>query len=281
MKKVWFITGASKGLGRTLANKLLRKGYKVAATSRNEERLQQNVTEGEEKESFLPLQVDLTDEANVKKAIEKTVAYFGNLDVVVNNAGYALAGALEELTQKEIQNNFDVNVFGSLRVIKHSLPHLRAQQAGHIFNISSIGGFTGQFPGFGIYSATKFAVQGFSEALAEETKPFGIHTTIVSPGYFRTEFLSDSSLNTPHDEMEVYDNVRESQRSHQEEINGNQPGDPEKAADVLIKIAEHSNPPLHLLLGTDAYCIVNQKLKDLQNELDAFEELGTSTDIQE
>lgn len=279
MKKVWFITGASKGLGLTLVKKLLTNGYKVAATSRNKERLRENVQKGEE-ESFLPLQVDLTDETSVKKAIDETVEYFGNLDVVVNNAGYALAGALEELTHQEIQKNFEVNVHGSLRVIRHSLPHLRIQQSGHIFNISSIGGFTGQFPGFGIYSATKFAVQGFSEALAEEAAPFGIHTTIVSPGYFRTEFLSDSSLNVPKNVMKEYDNVRQTQKVHQEEIAGNQPGDPEKAADVFIKMAEHPNPPLHLLLGTDAYSVVNQKLKDLQNELEAFEKIGTSTDIQ-
>src|SRR5688572_26187045 len=161
--EVWFITGASKGLGLSLVQKLLQEGYNVAATSRNEKELKKAV--GTNVERFLPLTTTLTDEGDVAKAIERTVEYFGHVDVVVNNAGYGLAGGLEELTDGEVRRNFDVNVFGSLNVIRKALPYLRQQKSGHIFNIASIGGFIGTFPGFGIYCATKFAMHGFSESL--------------------------------------------------------------------------------------------------------------------
>lgn len=193
--KVWYITGASRGLGLALVKELLQQGYKVAATSRNKQELIQAVENASN--DFLPLQVNLLDENSVQASIAKTKDWFGNIDVVVNNAGYGLSGALEELSDTETRANFDVNVFGSLNVIRKVMPLLRAQQSGHIFNIASIGGFTGAFPGFGIYCATKFAVHGFTESLAEEAKPFGIYATVVSPGYFRTNFLTDSSLSLP------------------------------------------------------------------------------------
>ena len=274
-KKVWYITGASKGLGLALAKKLLSQGYNVAATSRNVEELKKAINTNSD--AFLPLALNITDEADVQQSIEATVARFGSIDVVVNNAGYGLVGALEELTDDEARANFDINVFGSLNVIRKVLPYMRSQQSGHIFNISSIGGFTGGFPGFGIYCATKFAVHGFTESLAAEVKPFGIHATLVMPGYFRTNFLSDSSLNIPKNELSEYKNVREVQTAHQHSINANQPGDPDKAADVFIAITQQEEPPVHLFLGEDAYQLAAQKMERVQQEMEAQHTLATNT----
>ncbi|GAB3262056.1 SDR family NAD(P)-dependent oxidoreductase [Larkinella harenae] len=273
-QKVWFVTGASKGLGLSLVKQLLNGGYKVAATSRNAEELSRAVGSAD---GFLPLAVDLKTEASVADAIAKTVAYFGQLDVVVNNAGYGLLGSLEELTDEEARENFDVNVFGSLNVIRQALPHLRQQHSGHIFNLSSIGGFNGSFPGFGIYCATKFAVEGFSESLATELKSFGIHVTIVEPGYFRTEFLTADSLGVSKNQLDAYQSVRDSQQAHQNQINGNQPGDPEKAVAALIRVASEANPPLHLFLGQDAYDLAYQKIEAVRNDLESWKELTVST----
>lgn len=277
-KKVWFVTGASKGLGLTLVKTLLNEGYPVAATSRNVDDLKNAV--GSATKEFLPLAMNLLDEDDVQKAIEKTVEHFGSIDVVVNNAGYGLVGGLEELSDSETRKNFDVNVFGSLNVIRKALPHLRKQKSGHIFNISSIGGFTGFYPGFGIYCATKFAVHGFSEALAEEVKPFGIKVTIVSPGYFRTNFL-DSSLAVTANPIDEYKSVREIQSLHQVGINGKQQGDPEKASYVLIKVAEGNEAVVHLFLGEDAYGLAKQKIKSVQQDMASVRTLATSTNFEE
>lgn len=274
-KKVWFVTGASKGLGLALVKKLLEQGYRVAATSRNRKDLEKAV--GADSDVFLPLTVDVSNEESVEKGIKSTIDHFSSVDVIVNNAGYGLAGALEELSDAEARKNFDINVFGSLNVIRKALPYLRKQRSGHIFNISSVGGFTGAFPGFGIYCATKFAVQGFTESLAAEVAPFGIRATIVSPGYFRTNFLEGSSLNVPKNEIADYVNVREVQSVHQNSYNGNQAGDPDKAAIVLIEIAEQKEPPLHLFLGEDAYALADNKIKSVQEDMNKVRVLATST----
>jgi NAD(P)-dependent dehydrogenase (short-subunit alcohol dehydrogenase family) len=273
-QKVWFVTGASKGLGLTLVKQLLNKGYNVAATSRSITDLENAVGKTE---SFLPLAVNITDEKSVNDAISQTISLFGKIDVVVNNAGYGLVGALEELTDAEARANFDVNVFGSLNVIRAAMPHLREQGSGHIFNISSIGGFTGNFPGFGIYCATKFAVQGFTESLGAEIKAFGVKATIVSPGYFRTNFLNPDSLSVPKNEIAAYKAVRDVQNAHQGDINGNQAGDPEKGAAAIITVAEAKEAPMHLFLGQDAYDIANQKINDVKADMENWKELGTST----
>ncbi|MBL3658792.1 SDR family oxidoreductase [Fulvivirga sediminis] len=274
-KKVWFITGASKGLGLILTKKLLTEGYLVAATSRSKQSLIKEI--GEATESFLPLEMNLNDNANVKKAINEVVNYFGSIDVVVNNAGYSQIGTLEELSEKEVETNFKVNVFGSLNVIRNAAPILRNQKSGHIFNISSIGGFVGNFAGFGIYCSTKFAVAGFTEALAEEMKPFGVHTTLVYPGYFRTNFLSSGSIQTPAKPIDDYQSAREMENAHLNDINGNQPNDPEKGADVLIKLSEQKQPPVHFFMGEDAYQYANLKLNVIQEALKENQPLGTST----
>lgn len=273
--KVWFITGASKGLGLELAKKLLAEGYKVAATSRNESSL--IAVLGNASENFLPLEMDLVNEESVKKAIDKTVNHFKTIDVLVNNAGYGLLGALEELTDAESRKNYEVNVFGLLNVIRNTMPILRANQSGHIFNISSVGGYYGEFPGWGIYCSTKFAVAGLTESLAAEVKSFGVHATIVYPGYFRTDFLKDSSLLLPQNPIADYKEVREFENAHKEDINENQPGDPVKLAEALIKASHDQNPPLHLFLGEDAYNMANQKIASVQKELEGWKSVSIST----
>jgi NAD(P)-dependent dehydrogenase (short-subunit alcohol dehydrogenase family) len=276
--KVWFVTGASKGLGLSLVKKLLKEGFNVAATSRKIQDLTQAVGNHA---SFLPLAVDLKTEASVHQAMEQTVDRFGSIDVVVNNAGYGLAGSLEELSDLEARENFDVNVFGSLNVIRQAMPYLRKQQSGHVINISSIGGITGSFPGFGIYCATKFAVVGFSESLAEEAKPFGVHVTVVEPGYFRTSFLSPGSIAIPANPLDVYQTAKASRDLHLNTIAGNQPGDPDKAADAIVKIASEKNPPLHLVLGQDAYDMAQGKIAALKKGFEEWKEVSISTGLTE
>jgi len=275
-KKVWLVTGASKGLGLTLVKKLLTEGHSVAATSRNITELQKAISE--ENATFLPLEVDLINENSVENAVSKSVEKFGKLDVVVNNAGYGQLGTLEELTDLESRQNFDTNVFGSLNIIRRTMPYLREQKSGFIINIASIGGLTGEFAGWGIYCATKFAVVGFTEALAAEVKEFGVNATVVYPGYFRTDFLTGGSLRTPKSEINDYTVARELQVAHEIDINGNQPGDPEKAALALIELAAMENPPVHLVLGSDAFNIAGNKLNALQKEISEFKMLSTSTD---
>lgn len=274
-KKVWLVTGASKGLGLTLVKKLLQNGYRVAATTRNTELLMDEV--GQLSDVFLPLAVDLTDNNDVKVAIEKSVAHFGKIDVVINNAGYGQIGTLEELTDEEAQENFDVNVFGTLNVIRNVMPHLRSQKSGNIFNISSVGGIVGNFAGWGIYCATKFAVAGFTEALAEEAKEFGVNVTVVYPGYFRTGFLSKGSVQTPRQTIGDYESARQSEEAHLESINGNQPNDPEKAADVLIAISKEEHPPVHLLLGSDAYELLQNKINIITKDVEEWKSYTLST----
>ena len=274
-KKVWFITGASKGLGLSLTKKLLTQGFSVAATSRSKRSLIGEI--GEKNENFLPIEMDLTNNQNVKKGIDATISHFGRIDVLVNNAGYSQIGTLEELSEKEVETNFKVNVFGYLNVIRHVLPFLRKQKSGHIFNISSAGGYTGNFAGFGIYCSTKFAIAGFTEALVEEVKLFGIHTTLVYPGYFRTNFLSEGSVKTPNNPIDDYKSAREMEHAHLKDIDGNQPNDPEKAADVFISLSEQENPPVHFFMGEDAYHYANLKIETIQKAMKENKVLGTST----
>lgn len=278
-KQIWLVTGASKGLGAILVKRLLKEGFKVAATSRSLADLEKTIST--KTDQFLPLTMNLTDEASVAAGIAATVEHFGGVDVIVNNAGYGIIGALEETSDAEARKNFDVNVFGSLNIIRAALPHLRQQRSGHVFNIASIGGFTGAFPGFGIYCAAKFAVHGFTEALATELKPFGIDATVVSPGYFRTSFLDAGSIAIAEKNIAGYDNVREVQHAHQHSINNNQAGDPEKAAAVMIATAQLQNPPVHLFLGQDAYDMAAVKIQALQNDLAVMKDQATTTAIAE
>ncbi|MDU0372437.1 SDR family oxidoreductase [Hymenobacter endophyticus] len=272
---IWFVTGASKGLGLTLVKQLLALGYTVAATSRNLTELQQAVPPSSGR--FLPLHMDLGNENSVRQAIATTISTLGGLHVVVNNAGFGQVGALEELSDEEARRNFDVNVFGLLHVLRHATPHLRQQGAGRVFNISSVGGFTGNFPGWGIYCATKFAVAGLTESYAAEVQEFGVQASVVYPGYFRTDFLTSGSLGTPQQPLAAYQAVRDSQTAHEQQINGNQPGDPEKAAAALIQLSETERQPLHFFLGADAYQMAGQKTALVQQQLQQWQHLATAT----
>jgi NAD(P)-dependent dehydrogenase (short-subunit alcohol dehydrogenase family) len=275
-KKVWLVTGASKGLGLSLVKQLLQQGYGVAATTRSVKNLTAAVGTYDEK-LLLPLEVDLASAASINSAVEKTVAKFGRVDVVVNNAGYGIGGAVEELNEKEIQQSFDVNVFAVIKVMQAVMPYLRKQRSGHIINISSIAGFAAA-SGWAMYAATKYAVMGLSEVMAEDVKELGVHVTVVAPGGFRTEFLSDDSLVYSANKIEDYKTIRVSHQKYAA-MNGQQIGDPEKAAEVFIQLAEMPNPPARLYLGSDAFNRAKAKIELLTNELDANKTVSFSTDF--
>lgn len=275
--QVWFITGASRGFGQVLAQHALARGHRVAATSRTRDALLTAI--GPASAHFLPLAMDVTDEASVHAAVTATLQQLGALDVVVNNAGYGQLGTAEEATDAEARGNFDVNVFGVLNVLRAALPTLREQRRGHVFNISSIGGLVGDFSGWAIYCATKFALAGLTESLHADLAPFGIATTIVYPGYFRTNFLDAGSLVHPAHPIAAYASARDSHRQHAEAINGNQPGDPRKAADAILDTAALPDPPLHLVLGSDAYAMAEHKLAELSRALAASADVTRGTDF--
>lgn len=273
---VWFITGASKGMGLTLTKKLLGKGFKVAATSRNLELLKEKVGESED---FLPIKLNVGDEEDVKQAIAQTINRFGQLDVVVNNAGYGQIGFFEEISDAKVRQNFEVNVFGTFNVVRQALPHLRKRKYGRIVNFSSTAGFYG-FGGSSIYAASKFAVDGFSESLSQDVEPFGIRVIAVKPGYFRTNFLSEESIGIRPDILiDDYQQAREAQITAIQQYDRNQPGDPEKGMEVLIEAVQSENPPLHLFLGKDAYEVAEQKILNVQKDLNEWRIDGTSTDF--
>lgn len=273
---VWFVTGASKGLGLVLVRQLLAAGYRVAATSRSLPELSRAL--GAESDRFLPLEVDLVDPADVARALGATRDHFGALDVVVNNAGYGQLGALEEVTDEEARRCFDVNVFGTLNVLRAASGHLREQRSGHVFNIASVGAFVGSFPGWGIYCATKFAVAGLTESLQEDLAPFGVRVTLVYPGYFRTRFLAKESLALPAHPLPVYEAARASEAQHTAVIHEHQPGDPEKLADALIQAYRMAAPPLHLFAGSDAVAMAEAKQTRLGRAIDEHRALSVSTD---
>lgn len=274
---VWFVTGASLGLGLALARELLAHGHRVAATSRSLPNL--TTALGPTTDRFLPLEVDLMNEASVATATQATLRHFGDLTVIVNNAGYGQLGTAEEVTDVEARKNFDVNVFGLLNVMRATLPHLRERRAGHVFNISSIGGYVGAFSGWGVYCATKFAVAGLTESLHADLVPFGVHTTLVYPGYFRTDFLSRSSIGEPSRPIAAYATARASHAQHIHEIAGNQPGDPVKAARALIAVQAMPSPPLHLFLGSDAFAMAEKKIAEVQGDLAAARSISLGTDF--
>lgn len=273
--KVWFITGASKGLGLTLAKRLLAAGHKVAATSRNTATLINAVENSSD--SFLPLKVELGNDESVAAAIAQTQKMFGRIDVVVNNAGYGIAGTIEELTDQETHDSFDINVFGTINVIRHALPIMRNQASGHVINISSIAGIA-PTTGWSIYGAAKHAIIGLSEALMEDVKPFGIKVTVIAPGQFRTNFLSADSLVRSEKKIEAYDSIREL-HSKYAGTSGQQLGDPEKAAKVMVEITEMPKPPLYLLLGSDAFTRAFNKLDLLASSYRQWETITRSTDF--
>jgi len=273
LKKVWFISGASKGLGLSLVIQLLKAGQLVAATSRNVNDLIADVNSNSKQ--FLPLAVNLKDELSVEQAINATIAQFGKIDVVINNAGYGIGGSIEELTDEETRNAFDINVFGTLNVIRKVSPHLRAQRSGHIINIASIAGIAGA-TGWSVYSATKAAVIALSEVLADDVKAFGIKVTVVAPGAFRTNFLTSDSLVLPQNPIAEYEDVRAVHAKYLK-MDGEQIGDPEKAAAAMISVVSMPTPPVQLLLGNDALRRATAKNEALRKEYQDWKAITIST----
>jgi short-subunit dehydrogenase len=274
--KVWYVTGASQGLGLILVRKLLTAGYNVAATSRNADTLKQAVG-ASEPERFLPLTVDLGDTNSIRQSIEETKSRFGTIDVLVNNAGYGMAGTLEETPERDIRNIIEVNLMALINVTKSVLPLMRQRGSGYILNMGSVAGFVGA-PGWSVYSATKAAVAAFSEVLSLDVKEFGIQVTVVEPSGFRTGFLNEKSLALTESKIEGYQAVKETQKRYLE-ANGMQPGDPDKAAEIFIDLAETPDPPVHLLLGVDAYNRATSKIAGLKEEMARWQSVTESADF--
>jgi NAD(P)-dependent dehydrogenase (short-subunit alcohol dehydrogenase family)/quercetin dioxygenase-like cupin family protein len=269
------ITGASQGFGHELVRAALQRGDSVIATSRNPQKVVTAFKEASDR--LLAVSMDLRDPAQIAAAVQAALARFGRIDVLVNNAGHGLLGAVEEASDAEITNVFETNVFGLLRVTREVLPHFRERRSGHVVNLSSIGGLIG-LAGFGIYNSTKFAVEGLSEALAKEAAPLGIRVTIVEPGPFRTNFLG-GSLDLAGQTLSDYDQTSGRTRAAAVERNGNQPGDPVRAAEAIIKAVTSENPPLHLLLGKFAYENATAKLESLRQEFETWREATLSSDF--
>lgn len=273
--KVWYVTGASQGLGLILVKKLLANGYRVAATSRNVQKLKEAV-DVIDADRFLPLVVDLNNLDCIDASVQQTLAAFGRIDVVVNNAGYGMTGTVEEIAEQDIRTIFDVNVFAAINVVKKIAPLLRKQRSGYIINIGSVAGFVGA-PGWAVYSATKAALAAFSEVLALDLKEFGINVTVVEPSGFRTGFLTTDSLAITESKIEGYQAVKDTAKRYLES-NGMQPGNPDKASEILIELAESKQPPLHLYLGKDAYNRAAGKLKTMTASLEEWKAVTVSAD---
>ena len=274
--KVWYVTGASQGLGLTLVKKLLENGYRVAATSRDAHTLSQAVGLID-KDRFLSLAVDLNNLDCIDESMQQTLVAFGQIDVVVNNAGYGMAGTVEETTEQDIRNIFNVNVLATIDVVKSVLPVMRRQRSGYIINMGSVAGFVGA-PGWSVYSATKAAVAAFSEVIALDVKEFGIKVTVVEPSGFRTGFLTKGSLALIPSRIEGYEAVKNTQDRYLSS-DGKQAGDPDRAAAILMELAESPEPPMHLFLGNDAYNRASKKLADMSGELEQWKSITVGADF--
>jgi NAD(P)-dependent dehydrogenase (short-subunit alcohol dehydrogenase family) len=253
--KTWFITGASRGFGLRIAKLALEQGDNVVATARRADAVTEALGN---RERLLALPLDVTDEAQANAAVTAAVEAFGSIDVLLNNAGFGLLGAVEEASAEDVERVFRTNVFGLLNVTRAALPTMRAQRSGRILNISSIGGYRGA-AGFGVYSSTKFAVEGLSEALHAELAPLGIQVTVVEPGYFRTDFLDATSLTVSGREIADYAETAGRVRRVAADLNHGQPGDPDKLAQVIVDFADAANPPVRLPLGSDTVAAIEAK----------------------
>ena len=275
--KVWFITGASTGFGRLLAEQLLADGANVVATARKPEQLTDLTTKYAANVQILPL--DVTSQSQIDAAAKDAIARFGHIDVLVNNAGYGVNGAVEEVSEDEYMPMFNTNVFGLIAVTKAFLPQFRARRSGNIVNLSSIGGLIGG-PGWGYYNATKFAVEGLSMALAGEMEPLGVHVTVVEPGPFRTDFLGRSGVEA----KEVIPDYTQSAGVARQYLNtqsGKQPGDPQRAVEAIIAAVSAPKPPKHLLLGKIALKRWKNRLEEWSTELSEWESTTTGADFPE
>lgn len=276
-KQVWFITGTSTGFGRLLAEEVLRRGGKVIATARSLEKVAD--LEAKYPGQAKAYALDVTDAAQVASVVAQATYCFSPVDVLVNNAGYGVTGAIEEVSEDEFLPMFETNVFGLIRVTKAFLPKMRERGSGHIVNLSSVGGLIGM-PGWGYYNATKFAVEGFSQALAGEMEPLGIRVTVVEPGAFRTDFLSRSGV-LAEERIADYDDTAGKAREYFQTQGGKQRGDPQRAVEAILAAVEAPESPKHLLLGQQALSRFRKRLEDWTTELDAWESTTVGADFPE
>lgn len=275
--RTWLITGASRGFGALIAEQALAAGDNVVATARDAKVIQQHFGNHS---SLLALSMDVTNESQVRDAIATAIERFGRIDILVNNAGFGLIGAVEEASASEVERVFATNVFGLLHVTRAVLPHMRQQRSGHIINLSSIGGYSSS-AGWGIYCATKFAVEALSESLSIELEPLGIRTTVVEPGYFRTDFLNELSLISTAARIEDYAETVGAMRTFAAGADHQQPGNPRQLAKAILTLVNAENPPSRLPLGSDTVRAIETKHNAVATELEAWRELALSTDFVE
>ncbi|MBA8880835.1 SDR family NAD(P)-dependent oxidoreductase [Phyllobacterium myrsinacearum] len=276
MQRTWFITGATRGLGVEIAKAAIRAGDRVVATGRRKSAVTEAL--GPDSEQLLAVELDVTNADQAQAAVQAAISRFGTIDVLVNNAGYGQLGFFEENTVETVNTQFATNVHGVFNVTWAVLPVMRAARKGHIFNISSIAGLRGGEFG-SLYSASKFALEGFSESLALEIASFGLFVTIVEPGPFRTDFLTGDSLRIGDaNAIADYDDRRTSQRAAFESRNGSQPGDPAKLADAMVVLSSEAKPPLRFVAGAMAFNAAATKFSSMQAELELWRQLSLNTD---
>jgi NAD(P)-dependent dehydrogenase (short-subunit alcohol dehydrogenase family) len=271
-KKIWFITGAGRGMGVDFAKAALAAGHRVVAAGRKPDGVTKAVGEADD---LLAVKLDVTSRRDAEAAVEAAVKRFGGVDVLVNNAGSFEAGFFEELTPEQIERQLAVSLIGPMNVTRAVLPVMRRQGSGHIVTISSMAGFAYNTA----YAASKFAVDGWMESLAPEIEPFGIHTTVVNPGFFRTELLTPESTNYAPATIEDYAERSAAMRELYESTHGRQPGDPAKLARALLTIVDQEPPPFRFIAGADAIAQAEQKLAERQQQIEAFRDLSTSLGI--
>lgn len=276
MKKVWFITGSSRGLGRSLTTAVLAKGDLVAATARNTDALHE-ITE-QYPGQVLAIALDVNDQAQIQQAVQQTIAHFGRIDVLVNNAGFGIIGAAEAFTEEQVRSQLETNLYAPIAVTRAVLPHMRRQGSGRILQISSVGGRVGN-SGLTMYQAAKFGLGGFSESLAREVAPLGIYVTSVEPGGFRTDWAGASMSYAA--QVPGYEAAVDQRADYVKGGNFVPMGDPDKAAQAMILLTESPEPPAHLLLGSEAVAIVQAADKERTAELEKWLTVSTSTDHDE
>ncbi|WP_136688904.1 SDR family NAD(P)-dependent oxidoreductase [Halorhabdus amylolytica] len=270
--QVWFITGASRGMGLEFATAALAAGHAVVATGRDTDAVAEAVGESE---SLLVAELDVTEPADAESATQSAVDRFGRIDVLVNNAGISYKGFFEEMEIEEIKHQLEVNLFGAMYVTRAVLPVMRDQQSGHVISISSGAGLLG-FGFSSAYATSKFGLEGWMDALHDEIEPFGIDTTIVNPGFFRTTLTSEESMPFTDPTIEDYDERRAEQIGWWKDQGGQQPNDPAKLADALVEIAAEDDPPRRFVAGEDAIELAEEKVAELQEQIDAYRDLSTS-----
>jgi NAD(P)-dependent dehydrogenase (short-subunit alcohol dehydrogenase family) len=276
-KKVWLVTGAGRGMGVEIAKAALAAGHNVVATGRNPDAVAKAVGEADD---LLVVKLDVTSTQDAEAAVKAAVDHFGGIDVLVNNAASFYAGFFEELTPEQMERQLTVSLIGPMNVTRAVLPVMRRQRSGHVVTISSLAGLAG-FEYNTAYAASKFGVDGWMESLAPEIEPFGIHTTVVNPGFFRTELLTPESTNYAPASIEDYAERNAAQREFWASMDGKQGGDPAKLAQALLTIAEQEQPPFRFIAGADAIGVAEEKLAERQQQIDAYRDLSSSLALDE